>query len=89
MMSRQQGYLTLMYEIVGTEKFFYKDVGGALKKKFGVNGAIMRKLVEDKVVRIVSKTHKRKNGQVMPQYKLTNLGIEIVKGIRKRAGRYG
>jgi hypothetical protein len=89
MKSRQQGYLTLIHEIVGTEKFFYKDVGGALKKKFGVNGAIMRKLVEDKVVRIVSKTHKRKNGQVMPQYRLTNLGVEIVQGIRQRAGRYG
>jgi len=89
MKSRQQAYLTLMYEIAGTGTFFYKDVGAALKKRHGVNGAIMRKLVEDKVVRIVSKTHKRKNGQVMPQYRITNLGIEIVKGIRQRAGRYG
>lgn len=89
MKSRQQAYLKLMYEIVGTGAFFYKDVGSALKKKYGVNGAIMRKLVEDKVVRIVSKTHKRKNGQVMPQYRITNIGVEIVKGIRQRAGRYG
>jgi Tfp pilus assembly ATPase PilU len=89
MKHRQHNYLTTMYEIAGRKRFFYKDVGPALKLKYGVNGAIMRKLVEDKVVKIVSKTHKRKNGQVMPQYQITNIGVEIVNGIRHRAGRYG
>jgi hypothetical protein len=89
MKHRQHNYLTMIHEIAGKKPFFYKDVGGSLKLKYGVNGAIMRKLVEDKVVKIVSKKHKRKNGQVMPQYQITNLGVEIVQGIRHRAGRYG
>jgi len=86
---RQQQYLAMIYEIAAKRPFFYKDVGGALKLKYGVNGAIMRKLVEDKVVKIVSKKHKRKNGQVMPQYQITLLGEDIVNGVRHRAGRYG
>lgn len=89
MKHRQQTYLQTIHEIVGVNPFFYSDVGGPLKFKYGVNGAIMRKLVADKVVKIVSKKHKRPNGQIMPQYKITLLGVDIVTGVRKRAGRYG
>ena len=81
--------MILIYETVANKPFFYEDVGTVLKTKYGVNGAIMRKLVSDKVVKVVNRTHKRTNGQIKPQYKLTLLGIEIIKGNRQRAGRYG
>lgn len=82
-------YLVCIYEAVGKQPFFYSDVAGVLMTEHKANGAVMRKFVKDKIVRVVSTDTTRRNGQAKPKYRLTQVGLEIARGERSRSGRCG
>jgi hypothetical protein len=76
--------LDCMYSMVGENSFFYSDVGEILRCNYGINGAIMRKFVKDKIVRVVSTAAHHKNGDVKPKYRITPLGVTLVFNGRDR-----
>lgn len=89
MKHRHWCYLDCIYRTVGTKAFYYSDVADILWCEHKINGAIMRKFTKDKVVKVVDTTTTRKNGQAKPKYKLTQVGLEIARGVRSRSGRCG